>query len=424
MPTATPLTSRATPEGVVAVLADRPGTVWLDGGDAGPWSVILWEPEQVVTRASSWPEAGRALHRPETGHDPRLPFVSGVAGYVGYGAATAVGPYAARRGTPEPDVFLGRYPGALLYHHPTATWLATGRRQPDAARALAHARPADPPGPPPRTNARSTARDAFLARIARAQAWIAEGDCYQVNLSRVVHAPCTDPWDAWRRVRARSRPDRGAWIVPAPGVAIGCNSPERLLDVDGRRARTVPIKGTRPRGATPADDARAAAHLDTSAKERAELTMIVDLCRNDLGRVTVPGSVVAHRRSIVAYANVLHAEQPVEARLRDDADAWAALAALFPAGSVTGAPKVRATTRIAALEDAPRGVYCGAVGYVSDHGRAAFNVAIRTAVFHGGRARWHVGGGIVADSDPAAEWEETVAKGTVLAAAITGRARG
>ncbi len=429
----TPPEPAVTPEQVVAQLHDRPGTVWLDGGDEGPWSVVVWAPDDVLDRPEDWPVAARALAaagaRTPTG-DPTLPFTSGLVGYVGYGAGPAVAPVSARTGAWEPDLWLGRYEGALLFHHPSGTWTATGsaRRQRDAHALLDQARTAGPLPPPSAPRAPRSVdtvdRDAYLAALDRALAWIAEGDCYQLNLSRPVFVEGVgSAWEAWRRIRAASRPTRGAWLSLPGGLRILSNSPERLLDWRGDEATTVPIKGTRPRGRDSAEDHRLHAELEHSAKEQAELTMIVDLCRNDLGRVALPGGVQAAPRRVVRHANVLHAEQTVHARIRPEHDAWDALAALFPPGSVTGAPKVRATQRIAQLEPHPRGVYCGAVGHVSDHGRASFNVAIRTAVVRGDRARWHVGGGIVADSDPAAEWEETVAKGTVLAKALTGTER-
>ncbi|MEQ1501479.1 MAG: chorismate-binding protein, partial [Myxococcota bacterium] len=183
---------------------------------------------------------------------------------------------------------------------------------------------------------------------------------------------------------------------------------------------STPIKGTRRRGASLADDARLRSELRDAAKDRAELVMIVDLVRNDLGRVAVVGSVVAGDRVITAHPTVFHAAWPVRAELLPGRDAWDALAATFPPGSVTGAPKVRACQRIAALEPHPRGVYCGAIGYAADGGDARFSVAIRTGVFDGPDARYHVGGGIVVDSDPAAEWDETVAKELALRRALVG----
>jgi anthranilate/para-aminobenzoate synthase component I len=204
----------------------------------------------------------------------------------------------------------------------------------------------------------------------------------------------------------------------ASDLAVLSNSPELLVRVHNGMALAEPIKGTRPRAADEQTDARLAAELEASPKERAELTMIVDLLRNDLGKVAQPGTVVAGNRHIQAHANVHHASQRIRAELNAGTDAWDVLAALLPYGSVTGAPKVRACKRIHELESQPRGVYCGGIGFVSDGGDARWSVAIRTAVIHGTNARYHVGGGIVAESEPRAEWLETEAKGLALAKAL------
>jgi para-aminobenzoate synthetase component 1 len=250
------------------------------------------------------------------------------------------------------------------------------------------------------------------------------GDCYQINLTRpVMLEGIGDAWPAWLRLRRLAGAPYGAWLCLSTEYRILCSSPELLLEVRGDCAVSEPIKGTRPRHPDPVVDHAMAGALRESDKDRAELTMIVDLVRNDLGRVAVPGTVTAAARRITAHANVHHASQRVSARLRPGEDAWSALAAVFPAGSVTGAPKIRATERIFELEPEPRGVYCGAIGFVSSSGNAAWNVAIRTGVWSpraGGALRYHVGGGIVADSQPAEEWWETVAKGTAMARAFAG----
>lgn len=419
---ATQLDAAPSPEAVVALLADRPGLAWLDGGARG-WSIVAWDPSEVATAADGWPAAGRRMGRPRPG-EAALPFVSGVLGYVGYDAAAAVAPVPRRDGTWEPPVWLGRYDGALLHDHATGRWVATGpaSRRADAARLVGQAAELPPPPPAAERATRTVDAAAYQAAIARVLDWIAEGDHYQLALSRPVFADdVDDAFTIYRRVRARSAAERGAYLRLGPELTVLSNSPETLLEVDGRDLRTEPIKGTRPRRDDDALDGAEVARLAADPKELAELTMIVDLCRNDLGRIAEIGSVRAGARVLTAHANVHHASWPVEARLADGRDPWDALAALFPPGSVVGAPKIRAAHRIAELEPHPRGAYCGAIGFVSDHGRAAWSVAIRTAVVHGRRARWHVGGGLVADSDPAAEWAETIDKGTVLAAAIAGR---
>ncbi len=411
------------PESVFHLLRDRPGAAWLDAvRETRGWSILAWDPVAVISEGADWPAAGRALRRPRAASD--APFASGVLGYVGYGAGHRVEAVPAEAPSPEPEVWLARYEGALCYRHADGAWTVSG---PPAFRAeaealLAAARPLPPPprAAPPR--ARHTVDPArFRDAVRRIRELIADGDCYQVNLTRAVHVEgVTDVWSAYRRLRAGSSAPHAAWIRLDPSLVVLSNSPELLLEVRGDAARSRPIKGTRPRHPDPEVDRALAAALEVSEKDRAELAMIVDLVRNDLGRVAVPGSVHAGPRTLTLHANVHHAGVDVTATLEPGRDAWDALAALFPPGSVTGAPKVRACQRIATLEHAPRGVYCGAIGFVDDSGDAGFSVAIRTAVARGDAVRYHVGGGIVADSDPDDEWWETVHKGRALDAALCG----
>ncbi len=236
------------------------------------------------------------------------------------------------------------------------------------------------------------------------------GECYQVNLSwERTDVPCPSPVDAWLSLR-RSNPAAWGALVHTRHGTIVSNSPELYLQVMHGRAESRPIKGTAPR----ASGEQGRRELTESIKERAELTMIVDLVRNDLGRVAVTGSVVAGPRHVRACGDLWHAEQTVAATLLPQHDVFDAVAATFPPGSVTGAPKVRAMELIAALEDGPRGVYTGAIGWFDQSGDAALNVAIRTATVQQGLARFHLGAGIVADSVPDAEWAETCAKGIQL----------
>jgi para-aminobenzoate synthetase component 1 len=205
-----------------------------------------------------------------------------------------------------------------------------------------------------------------------------------------------------------------------PEQQIASASPELFLELRGRRLVTRPIKGTRPRGLTGPEDASLAEELLQSEKDRAELLMIVDLERNDLGRVCRPGSVhVDELRALEDHPTVWHTVAEISGELAAGADAIDAILAAFPGGSITGAPKVRAMQIIAELERARRGVYTGAIGYLGFDGDVALNIAIRTIVCRDGRATYHVGGGMVWDSDPAAEYEETLAKGRALHEALT-----
>ncbi|MBY0396444.1 MAG: anthranilate synthase component I family protein, partial [Thermoleophilia bacterium] len=203
--------------------------------------------------------------------------------------------------------------------------------------------------------------------------------------------------------------------------AVVSASPEWFYQTRGDRIVTRPIKGTRPRGATPDEDARLAAELAASPKDRAELTMIVDLERNDLGRVSRYGTVtVTEALTVESFAQVHHLVATVEGRLRPGVGPVDVVRAVFPGGSITGAPKIRAMEIIDELEPNRRGVYTGAIGYFGRGGISAFNIAIRTMVVEGGTARYQVGGGIVADSDPLAEYHETLHKGRGLREVLGG----
>src|SRR5262249_37708278 len=198
-------------------------------------------------------------------------------------------------------------------------------------------------------------------------------------------------------------------------------SPEWFYQTRGDRIVTRPIKGTRPRGRTPEEDARLAAELAAAPKDAAELTMIIDLERNDLGRVCQYGSVVVQARPRVeSFAQVHHLVATVEGRLKPGVRPGEIIRAVFPGGSITGAPKIRAMQIIDELEPNQRGLYTGAIGYLSRGGTSGFNIAIRTILVEGDRASYQVGGGIVADSDPQAEYEETLAKGRGMQRVLTG----
>ena len=258
----------------------------------------------------------------------------------------------------------------------------------------------------------------YEAAVRRALAYIKAGDIYQVNLSQRFHAACErDPFDVYLRLRSRSPAPFGAY-ARYPGFALLSSSPERFLryEPSSRLVETRPIKGTRPRAADPGCDRALAQELLASEKDRAENIMIVDLERNDLGRVADIGSVaVTELSSLETYATVHHLTSTVQARLRADADVVDLLRATFPGGSITGAPKIRAMEIIDELEPVARGVYTGAIGYISFDGPMELNIAIRTMVIKEGTAFFHVGGGIVADSEPRAEYEETLHKGAAMA---------
>ena len=262
-------------------------------------------------------------------------------------------------------------------------------------------------------------RDAYLATVRRVLEFIAAGDVFQVNLSQRFTAPGRfDPLDLYLRLKEKS-PAPFAAFLHWKDLAVVSASPESFYRTRGDVLVTRPIKGTRPRGLDQDDDNRLVAELLASPKDRAELTMIVDLERNDLGRVCEYGSVIVRDPlTIESFAQVHHLVATVEGRLRPDAGPVDVIRALFPGGSITGAPKIRAMEIIDELEPNRRSLYTGAIGYLSRGGSSAFNIAIRTILVEGDRASFQVGGGIVADSDPEAEYEETLAKGRGMLAVL------
>jgi anthranilate synthase component I len=285
---------------------------------------------------------------------------------------------------------------------------------------LAIAPPATlPPAVSPYPDAR------FQGDVRRIKEYIAAGDTFQTVLSRRLEVAAPDPFLAYRYLRALN-PAPYLYYLHCDDIQVIGSSPEVLVRVEDGEVTLRPIAGTRPRGATVEEDAALAAELAADPKERAEHLMLVDLGRNDVGRVAEYGSVrLTAFMTIERYSHVMHLVSEVRGRLRPELDAVAALAASFPAGTVSGAPKVRAMQIIDELEPVRRGPYAGAVGYIGWGARTMDTaIAIRTCVISGGRAWVQAGAGIVADSDPAAEWRETEAKAraVLLALALAGAA--
>jgi anthranilate synthase component 1 len=272
----------------------------------------------------------------------------------------------------------------------------------------------------------SLGREAYIDAVERAKDAIAAGEAIQVVLARrqsfdLPAGPDGRPIDGVALYRAlrRVNPSPYLFFTRTPSFEVVGASPELLLQVVGDRMTTHPIAGTRPRGATPADDERLADELRRDPKERAEHVMLVDLGRNDLGRVARPGTVTTSQyMEVERYSHVLHLVSHVEARLRPDLDALDALRSVFPAGTLTGAPKIRAMQLIAAAERERRGLYGGAVGYLGYDGNLDTAITIRSAVLKDGQAHVHTGAGIVARSVPESEFEETEHKAAALRRAI------
>jgi para-aminobenzoate synthetase component 1 len=400
---------------------------------------------------------------------PELPpFQGGAAGYVAYDWALALERLPAPRfdDLRLVDVVFGLYDWVLAWDHVNArAWLiSTGmpglnpeaRTQRARERALGIRRLLD--GDPPEGRVRlqadlerpadghdvsnlrapsypadsgwdsrlairsSFTREGYLQAVERVREYIFAGDIFQANLSQRFEAPLREPaWTLYRRLRQRN-PAPFAAFLDFPEAVILSASPERFLHVDAAgRVETRPIKGTRPRGIGPEHDAALAEALAESAKDRAENLMIVDLMRNDLSRVCAPGTVrVDELFALEQYATVHHLVSTVVGELAPGADALDLLRAAFPGGSITGAPKLRAMEIIAELEPSRRGVYCGSIGYCSVAGELDASIAIRTAIARHGRVYFNAGGGVVADSNPADEYQETLdkARGLIDALAV------
>jgi anthranilate synthase component 1 len=265
-----------------------------------------------------------------------------------------------------------------------------------------------------------TTRPDFESAVEKVLEHIRAGDIFQGVLSQRFEADFEqDPLDLYRALRVSNPAPYMYFLKLAADHAVLGSSPEILVSLDGSRATTRPLAGTRPRGASPQEDTRVATELLEDEKERAEHVMLVDLARNDLGRVCEYGSVhVTRQFEIERHARVMHIVSEVEGRLRPAHDALDLLRAAFPAGTVTGAPKIRAMEIIDSLEPVRRGLYGGAIGYIDPAGRMDLCLAIRTIVVHRGRVLLQAGAGIVADSEPSREYDETRHKASALVRAL------
>lgn len=357
---------------------------------------------------------------------PDLPFSGGALGYWGYELAQAWQPWLRFRHPVDrwPAMAVGLYDWAVVVDHAQArTWLVTqGRdprtrqhwphllrtlRQPPAASTL----PLPQLEPPVPTWDWPTYQQAF----GQVQAHLQAGDCYQINLAQQFRARFQgEIWPLFAQLCQRSPAPFAAYLRWPHGTVISA-SPERFLAVQGQRVWTEPIKGTRPRSPDLATDAAWADDLCHSPKDRAENVMIVDLLRNDLGKVCLPGNIrVEALCELRRYAQVQHLVSRISGQLAPGQDAFDALRAMLPGGSVTGAPKRKAMEIIDQLEPARRGIYCGSIGYLSYDGQMDSNIAIRTLTAQAGHLHFWAGGGIVADSQAEAEYQECYAKAQSL----------
>ena len=434
---------------------DLPGLVLLESARPGRnarWTYLTADPVAVLESPAAGPDPFAVARRLVARLDRTAvvpadapAFLGGLVGFLGYdlGGTLERLPAIASPDQDLPPLRLALHDWVVAWDRRTGhAWLG-GRALDGDGRRLArrlddvHARLTTPA----RRRAEEEApggsfafrsgldRRAYEAGVRRVRQYIASGDLYQANLTRRLETPFDgDPWDLYRRLRTGDPSLFSAYLDLGPGQLTGrprallSASPEPFLSVDpDGLVKTDPIKGTRPRGRDAATDRALARELLSSAKDRAENVMIVDVLRNDLGRVCRPGTVRVPRLCrLERTAAVQHLVSTVTGVLADGNDAFDLLAASFPGGSITGAPKIRAMEIIEGLEPVRRGPYTGAIGWIGPDGAMQTSIVIRTFVADGRRLTIHVGGGITWKSDPAAEWDETVTKARGPLGAIGG----
>ncbi len=447
-----------------AAIADLPWAVWLDSGGRGRYDILCAQPvatlvthgtKTMITNAAGmrFSDADpfdllrQQLDAPLAAM-PDIPFAGGVLGYWGYDLARRfmVLPALAEDAEQMSDMAVGIYDWAIVLNHQQKTAqlvsqqrdLSTAQALPDILARLRtedrgqrtedrkqHSRSSPAGGGGDRgegcvTPAPFQVHGAITSNFTRAayqsafdtvQDYLRAGDCYQVNLAQRYAARASgDALPAYLELRRLSPAPYSAFLN-LPQAQILCASPECFLQVRAGRVETRPIKGTRPRMADAQQNQQITRELQHSAKDRAENLMIVDLLRNDLGKSCVPGSVQAPKLfEVESFAQVHHLVSTVTGQLAPGQDALALLRNCFPGGSVTGAPKQRAMEIIEQLEPQRRGVYCGSVGYIGFDGNMECNIAIRTLVYSNDEIRFWAGGGVVADSEVEAEYQETLDK--------------
>ena len=437
-----------TPVGAFLALASSAERAFLlesaeSGTTTGRWSFLGWDPvatlEMDGAEADPFGRLRRTLARYRPAAAPGVPpFAGGLVGRLDYEAARWFEPVGTR---PDegPRARFDLYETVVALDHlrrcafvvtnvdPGRTTLEREVRSARERSESIAARLCDPriPAPEARTAAESagirpiTRREDFLAAVETLREHIRAGDIFQAVLSQRFERPLASaPFSVYRALR-RINPSPYLFYLKEGSRSLAGSSPEMLVRCVAGTLETHPIAGTRPRGIDPEHDAALEAELRADPKENAEHLMLVDLGRNDVGRVAVPGSVRVERyASVERYSHVMHLVSRVRGTLAPGRDALDALAAAFPAGTVSGAPKVRAMQLLDALEPAPRGAYAGAVAYLDFHGNLDSCIAIRTLVAEAGRASVQAGAGIVADSNPEREYEETVAKARALFHAV------
>jgi para-aminobenzoate synthetase component 1 len=417
-----------TPFEVASAFHEREHFAFLDSSRTdnaqGRYSMLAWQPQVVFRMKDADPFSSLdALLRATP--------AAATIGYFGYDLYRFLEDYRKFKAVDDlglPDCCLAVYDCVLAFDHLNNQWRVTATSgalleqcvaEVQAALATASQRRQPPhkyqSGPP---DANMT-RQQYMAAVRKALEYIAIGDIYQVNLAQRFNHPFEgSPFALFSNLREMSPSFYGAYLNCGDHVVIS-SSPELFLRREGSIIETRPIKGTRPRGRTKEEDSALRAELLQSKKEAAELTMVVDLERNDLGRICEYGSVeVIEHRYVEHLPTLFHTVSIVRGKLRQDISTIDILKATFPGGSISGCPKIRAVEIIDELEPARRHVYTGAIGFILPNGDLTLNIAIRTLTVAGNRVYYHAGSGIVADSDPELEYEETLHKAAAMQRAV------
>jgi para-aminobenzoate synthetase component I len=435
-----PYTSDATD--YFAAIADLPRAVWLDSAGRGRYDILAAQPVATLVTQGLHTQISDAAGVRSSSADPfmllseqlgtalvcapDIKFAGGALGYWGYDLARRQShlPELARDAERLPEMAIGIYDWALqLDHQEKTAQLVSHKRYPQTAQIIPQIlerlkRNSIVSQSTFQVHGRITSnfsRASYDVAFAAIQAYLRAGDCYQINLAQRFAARASgDAFAAYCKLRELSPAPYSAFLN-LPRLQILCASPERFLQVQQGHVETKPIKGTRPSVADARQNALLVQDLRSNPKDRAENLMIVDLLRNDLGKNCVPGSVqVPNLFEVESYATVHHLVSTVTGELAAGRDALVLLRDCFPGGSVTGAPKQRAMEIIEQLEPQRRGIYCGSIGYIGFDGNMDCNIAIRTLVYAGGEIRCWAGGGIVADSEAGAEYQETLDKAAAM----------
>jgi para-aminobenzoate synthetase component 1 len=429
---------------IFGAIAREPWAVFLDSGrpaaTGGRWDILASRPyitfqsrqqhTEIRSRHGVQMLTGDPLallraglgERTPTGDD--WPFTGGAIGYFAYDLARTRGLLPSGPSTGVPEMAVGLYDWAVLVDHERGeTTLVSEGRAPETAQIwdeLIHLFSTPPSKERGSFKVKSPAlpnfsRAQYEAAFSRIRRYIYSGDCYQINLTQRYSSQIEgDRWALYNALRNVNPAPHAAWLN-FPEAQVMSSSPERFVALRSGRASTRPIKGTRPRSDDPELDAQLARALADSEKDRAENLMIADLLRNDFGKVCRPGSVqVPELFAVESFAHVHHLVSTVSGELGEGQDALSLLDAVFPGGSITGAPKLRAMAIIDEIEPDPRGIYCGAIGYIGYNGDMDTSIAIRTLVGQGDTVSFGVGGGIVADSRVEDEYKECLDKAAPL----------